>query len=261
MERRFFFLPVFAVFCAVLLTPANAAVEKGHYLIYEGINTQMTVLWQLDDTYTQLTPMTISTDASDKPQSKVWTHDGLWWTVLPNSSGTFLWRLDGTRWTNILKLSSYTDTRADVKVSGNVVHILLYRGISSELVSAEYVSATRAYQLWTERSTTSSVQLDSGGETATLDIDSTGRMWVGFDTSSEIRVRYSDWPYSNWTAVPITIASGVNADDICVVTAMPDASMGVLWSNQNARRFGFRVHTDGTDPTVWSDEATVRETC
>ena len=32
----------------VLLGAVNAAVEKGPYLIYDGVNTEMTVLWQLD---------------------------------------------------------------------------------------------------------------------------------------------------------------------------------------------------------------------
>ena len=32
----------------VFFWPVHAAVEKGPYLIYDGVNTEMTVLWQLD---------------------------------------------------------------------------------------------------------------------------------------------------------------------------------------------------------------------
>lgn len=28
--------------------------------------------------------------------------------------------------------------------------------------------------------------------------------------------------------------------------------IGVFWSNQNTKRFGFKYHTDGTDPSAWS---------
>jgi hypothetical protein len=35
------------------------------------------------------------------------------------------------------------------------------------------------------------------------------------------------------------------------VVALPNATVGVLWSNQNTKRFGFRVHEDSSDPTVW----------
>lgn len=252
MNGRLTFLAFLVFALGFAASGADAAVRKGPYLFYDGTNIDMTVLWQVDSLHTQLTPMPISASTGEKPQSKVWSHDGLWWAVLPNASGTYLWRLDGTAWTSVLLLSDDTDTRADVKVVGEVVHILLYRGVESWLVSVEYVPGLQTYQAWTIRSYNSPISLESGGETATIDIDSTGRMWVAFDTSFEIRVRYSDSPYDDWTAIPITLASGVNADDICVVTALPNGTIGVLWSNQNTRRFGFRVHTDGTDPTIWS---------
>ncbi|OQP58867.1 T9SS type A sorting domain-containing protein [Niastella populi] len=65
-------------------------------------------------------------------------------------------------------------------------------------------------------------------------------------------VRWSNAPYSTWSA-PITIATGAVSEDICAVTALP-GKIGVLWSNQNTRRFGFKTHTDGADPAVWSDD-------
>jgi hypothetical protein len=41
---------VLAIFLTVAIAPVDAAVLKGPYLIYEGTNTEMTVLWQLDST-------------------------------------------------------------------------------------------------------------------------------------------------------------------------------------------------------------------
>ena len=38
-----------SAFVLVHFVAANAAVEKGPYLIYDGVNTEMTVLWQLDN--------------------------------------------------------------------------------------------------------------------------------------------------------------------------------------------------------------------
>ena len=60
-------------------------------------------------------------------------------------------------------------------------------------------------------------------------------------------------PYSSFSG-PVTLATGVAADDIGVVTALPNGQIGVLWSNQNTRLFGFRVHSDGADPSVWSTD-------
>jgi hypothetical protein len=50
MKPRFAFLSVLAIFLTVAIAPVDAAVLKGPYLIYEGTNTEMTVLWQLDST-------------------------------------------------------------------------------------------------------------------------------------------------------------------------------------------------------------------
>ena len=49
------------------------------------------------------------------------------------------------------------------------------------------------------------------------------------------------------------IATGINDDDICAVTAF-DGKIGVLWSNQNTQRFGFKYHIDGADPSIWSTD-------
>ncbi|MCH2663301.1 T9SS C-terminal target domain-containing protein, partial [bacterium] len=39
--------------------------------------------------------------------------------------------------------------------------------------------------------------------------------------------------------------------DICVITSLQDGSVGVLWSNQNAQRYGFRRHVGSSNPDEW----------
>ena len=125
----------------------------------------------------------ISANTGEKPQSKTWEHDGSWWAVMPSSSpsGTWLWKLasDGS-WTNELQLSTETGTHADVKHVGSVAHILLYDS-TPQLVSVEYV--TGSYQLWSTRPTATSISLPDS-EIATIDIDSTGRMWLATESGS-----------------------------------------------------------------------------
>lgn len=201
---------------------------------------------------TNLAPLTSQPDATKgRPQAKVFTNAGRHWAIIANATGTHLWRLDGTSWTHILRLST-RNTRADCIVAGNVTHILLFGGKNSELVSVEYVAATNTYQPWTPRKTKADLVLDDGVETATLALDGTGRMWVASDAVTDIRVRYSDAPYTTWSA-PVTIASGINEDDVCAVIAMPrTGQIGVLWGNQQTRRFGFKTHTNEQEPAVWS---------
>ncbi len=195
-----------------------------------------------------LQDLSVSENTGEKPQSKVWEHAGQWYSVVPSSGGTSIYRLDGTSWTQELQLSGNNNIHADVKVDGDVTHILLFDDSSSQLASVEYAGGR--YQLWSERPSLVNINL-GGVETATLDIDSTGRMWVAGDDSGSVHVWYADGVYSSWSA-PVTIATGIKSDDICAVTALPDGTIGVLWSDQSDDRFGFRVHVDGASPTEWS---------
>ncbi len=190
----------------------------------------------------------------EKPQSKTWHYDGKWWAVFPTNGNTYLWRLDGTNWTNILLLAA-GNAHADCKVVDNITHVLLYKGVSSELLSLEYVAANSIYKLWTTRPASVPVSLDASVETATIDVDNTGRMWLASDGSTTINVRWSESPYSTWSS-PVTVASGINSDDIGAVICLPGKT-GVFWSNQSSsiKRFGFKTINTGADPSVstnWS---------
>ena len=210
-------------------------------------------------TSTPLTRIVISTTTADKPQSKVWRHDGRWWTVLASTNitpaGTWLWRLgtDG-RWTNVLRLSASTTARVDVKPVGELAHVFLFDLGASALVSVEYDAGAQTYALWAVRPTATPLAL-STSETATVDTDTTGRLWLATELGSTISVYYSDFPYTAFEG-PVSIAH-VNSDDISVIFAVPTPApprVGIFWSNQSTQRFGFRLHVDGADPLVWSPD-------
>ena len=205
-------------------------------------------LWDALD-QTEVAPMAISASTGEKPQSKVWEHGGDWWSVLPDNSGTWLWRLDGDAWSPVVQLTNNTGTASDVKVVGELAHVLLFQGSSSQFVTLEY--GPSGYGFWSAQPNVLDIGLGSGVETATIDVDSTGRLWVAYDRSSTIEVRYADGLYNSFSA-PITVASGITSDDICSIIAMPGGTVGLFWSNQNSKRFGFRTHVDGTNPNTWT---------
>ncbi len=193
-------------------------------------------------------------DTRENPQAKSWFYAGKWWCVVPaGSNGTQIFRLDGTTWTPVLKLLS-SGSRADCWVVGDVVHFLLYKGASANayISSAQYDAATGTYKFWSKRAANVTLSMPAGSETATLTVDGQGRMWVASAGVADVQVWYSDAPYTSWSA-PITIASGINDDDICAITKLP-GKIGVFWSNQNTKRFGFKTHTDGSSPTEWSSD-------
>lgn len=203
-------------------------------------------------TITPLHPLPAIYDATKgKQQAKVFTHAGRHWSIFADQTGTHLWRLDDTRWTQMLTLT-HKEARADCITDGNVTHILLFRGRHSELVSVEYVPEGITYQPWSLRNTKVDIELDDGVETASITRDGTGRLWLATDAVTDINVRWSEAPYTHWSA-PITVASGVDDDDVGALIYMPAARQtGLLWGNQVTERFGFRTHADGAAPAAWS---------
>ncbi|MEI6945623.1 T9SS type A sorting domain-containing protein [Paraflavisolibacter sp. H34] len=202
--------------------------------------------------FNDIAPLPIASHTGQKPQSKVWSYAGKWWTVLSTYEGTKVYRLDGASWTEIIRVASSKNAKADVQVVGSVVHMLLFRGGSSNsyLVSLEYDPVTGKYKLWSKRSQNMTIVFEEDTETATMTLDGNGRMWIASDGTSEINMRWSDSPYTTWSA-PVVIATGIGTDDICAVTTLP-GKIGVMWSNQLTQRFGFRTHTNGTDPALWT---------
>lgn len=222
--------------------------------------------------FTSVTPLTafpITSETKDKPQAKTWKYAGKWWSVLPYASnGVMLLRLDNGTWTNTLTIRATETGRADCWVVGDLVHILLYKGASqnSSLTTVQYDPATGKYKFWPQRPGNVTIVFPPNSETATIVVDTQGRMWAASDGYNsvtqvhEITIRWSDAPYTTWSA-PVVIASGVQDDDICAIAAIPNlGKIGVFWSNQNSKKFGFRTHTDGAEPADWlADEMPASE--
>ena len=208
------------------------------------------------ETWTTLPTITTSDTTGEKPQSKVWFYGHTWWAALPTTAvapnGTWLFRLEANNtWTPVLQLTSLKG-KADTKSIGNITHVLVAGTSTSQLVSIEYVPASNNYQPWSVRPTPTTVYV---GETGTIDIDSTSRMWLATDSPSAVEMYYSDYPYSTFSG-PVYLATDTGSGQITAIAALPNNTIGVFWSNFAAQRYGFRAHVDGTDPTVWlADEA------
>jgi hypothetical protein len=200
-----------------------------------------------------LTGFTTTTTTAEKPQSKAWNQAGFWWTVQADSTGTWVWRLDGTTWTQVLQVSASTTARADVRNAGNVTHILLHttNDTTAELASIELVAGgTPSQQAWSVRPTNVTVSLANNVKTATIEMDISGRMWVAYDGTSSVFVRYADSDYSTWSSA-ITLGTGITSDDIAAISRVGNYGIGVMWSNQNDDRFHFRFHSYLQGATVW----------
>ena len=226
--------------------------EQSRELLFEQLETRALLATTVASIQT-LQNFNITSNVGEKPESKVWKQDGRWFGVFSDTVGTHVYRLDGNVWTKTLQISTDVGIMADVKTVGNVTHIFMEKDLDSKLASIQFVpGAVPTYQMWSQRPTLTSVPLATIVEAATIDIDTTGRMWVSYDEQiSKIQVKYSDYPYTTFSS-PIVIAPNVFFDDLSSIIALPGGKIGVMWSDQNAERFGFRVHVDGADPNTWS---------
>ena len=206
------------------------------------------------ETWTTLPTIPTSDDTSTTVQSKVWFHGHTWWAVLPTgtpSNGSWLFRLEANNtWTPVLRVSSMKG-RADTKASGNLTHVLIV-GSNAQVVTIEYVPELQTYRLWPENPTPASVFV---GETGSLEVDSTGRLWLATDHFNWVYVYYADYPYSSFTG-PIILTEETGLGDVNQIVSFPNNTIGVFWGNGVVEHFGFRVHVDGTDPTVWLADET-----
>ncbi len=193
----------------------------------------------------------------EKPQSKLWYHDGSYWCILRGPSGLAFYEKVGTAWVRgtftgaVLQSSG----NADVKWSGTTLSVLVYAG-TSKLYEYTYNTTLRIWVPAVGFPVT--VPNPSGSETMVLERDSSGRQWTAVEGGSKINVYYStSADHRTWSQTPVVLQSGVNADDICSVVAFGGNKIGVFWSDQNRDEFGFRVHNDSDAPTSWSAEESV----
>jgi hypothetical protein len=207
-------------------------------------------------TVNAITPFEIGNDTQHKPQGKTWFHDGIWWSAISVGGTTKLYRLVGTAWVYVIDIYS-SGGRADTWVKDNLTFVFIHRdgNLESALIVLEYNDAADTYARRNQPATVLSIQFDD--ETATIALDGNNRLWltsavagVAGAATKDVKVWYSDAPYSAWSG-PVTIATGIAADDISAITKLP-GQVGVMWSDQVTGKFYFRTHTDGAAADTWS---------
>ncbi len=216
----------------------------------------------------------VAEPTGDKTESKLWVHDGSWWGVLyDNTAGEYrIHRLDPATqtWVNTgPTVDAREDSRADVLWDGTKLYVATGTTVVSEWGSpptAEQLAAGSAELLrFSYNPILKTYTQDLGfpvtiragsAESMTLAKDSTGRLWITFTRDSKVWVNHSnasgggdaDWgePF-----VPAVAGTAVDYDDISAIIAFGGDKVGLMWSNQDDRRFYFAVHNDGDPADVW----------
>ncbi|MHB0923438.1 MAG: hypothetical protein ACYC3H_05685 [Bellilinea sp.] len=209
-----------------------------------------------------------SAPTGQKPQSKLWFQDGIWWGILYNktTSAFEIYSLDWSSqtWqsTGVL-VDSRPRTSADVLWTGDQLFIasamnpnltvpdkkLYVKQFSYDAISKTYALVSYT-ELW-----------GFAVESVVIDIDTTGTLWATFTDYDQsgvmsVFVAHTQGNQSNWTTpyvLPISGADNLAVDDISTLVAY-NGKIGVLWSNQVTGDINFAYHLDGAgdDATDWT---------
>ena len=203
----------------------------------------------------------------EKPQSKLWFHDGSWWASMFNSMTTDyeIYRLDSGQWTSTgTKIDERSSSGADVLSTGDTLYVATAGNSPTtsthgpRVLRYHYDAAARRYVL----DAGFPVTVTTGGmEAVVLDRDSTGTLWITYTRDSTVYVAHSTSDDATWTApypLPANGAAGLTADDISTVVAY-GSRIGVMWSNQTDMTMYFAYHQDGDSDQAWTTTIAARD--
>lgn len=195
---------------------------------------------------------------ADKPQSKLWYADHSWWAILPDVTGPTLWKRAETGWSEIPQVREKlkgVPGRADVWAEETRVTAVGVDDSSLTVFRLEKLPGNES-QHWNTRILAVLLPPVAGTiETATIGREESGLWWVAATSGASVCVWHSADNGHIW-GKPYILASGIDADDICVVTPLAEGT-GVIWSDQVRDAVVMRVHRNGNAPGSWDKEILV----
>jgi PKD repeat protein len=215
----------------------------------------------------------------DKPESKLWWNDGIWWAdMFDSTSGRWhIFRLDRST-------ETWADTGTQIDARANTLSDALWDGrhlyvashvvtISTDTETTSSLPNQPAYLYRFSYSTsTQSYTLDSGfpvtittwsSESMTIDEDSTGVIWATWTQVSGSAGNYTNAVYVNNSAagdastwgtpfvLPVGSVANPSPDDISALVSYKDDYIGLLWPNQRTGNVYWAVHHDGDPVGTW----------
>jgi uncharacterized repeat protein (TIGR02543 family) len=206
-----------------------------------------------------------SMPTGEKPQSKLWWNDGIWWGSLwdpgPKTHTIHRFNLATQSWTSTgTAIDSRANAKADALWDGQRLYIVSQVFTHSPgpttpsngglLYRYSYNSASKSYSL--DAGFPVSVN-SSISETLVLAKESTGKLWVTWTEGGKVKVNRSladDLTWGTPFDLPVQ-GTDTKIDDISSVLAFGGNKIGIMWSNQNDKTTYFAVHHDGDADEVW----------
>jgi hypothetical protein len=209
----------------------------------------------------------------EKPESKLWWNDGIWWGSLyhPASNGYHIYRFQPATqsWQDTgTALDTRTSSRADVLWDSGAqkLYVASHSFTTNAKPSTSSSNWGRLYR-YSYNPSTQTYSKDAGfpvsitrspSEALTLAKDSTGTLWVTYVEAGKVMVNHSNGDDAQW-GTPFVLpgsatATSVDTDDISAIISFDGNKIGVMWSNEDTSSFYFAIHEDGTSDSTWQVE-------
>lgn len=200
----------------------------------------------------------------DKPESKLWFNDGIWWGVMwdPNDAIYRIYRFDaGTQcWSSVgPNVDERPESAQDCLWDGSKLYVASRAKLSHDTATGP--KNARLYR-YSYNPGTKTYTLDSGfpvtfndekTETLVLVKDSTGQLWATWTKSGKVwinRTLGNDLTWGNPFLLPVQ-GGDADSDDISAMIAFDGNKIGVMWSNQVDKKGYFAVHRDSNSDLDW----------
>lgn len=192
--------------------------------------------------------------SADKPQSKLWRHDGSWWALMRNP---------GNRVTvhELRADQTWRDTGSVVDDRGSSAGDALFEDGRVYVASVTSSGTLRVYRMSYAAGTRTYTRdagfpvtiTDGGSESTTIARDGAGRLWVTYTQASRVMMAYTTTSEAAWSQpTPVPVPDNVvAADDISAVLSFGGRT-AIMWSDQQSAAFRFAVHADADPPGTWS---------
>lgn len=210
-----------------------------------------------------------NTPSGEKPESKLWWNDGVWWGSLisPDAAQYRIHRFDAAA-------QAWVDTGTALDTRANSRADVLWDQASQRLYVVSHVLSTNARATaanqwgrlfrYTYNSTTKQYTLDPGfpvnvtrgnAEALTIAKDINQRLWVTCVQDGKVKINWSlsdDWEWGVPIDLPVSATDAtVSTDDISAILAFGNGNVGVMWSNQLTGKIYFAFRRDTNPPDVW----------
>ena len=203
----------------------------------------------------------VTNPTGEKPQSKLWFNDGVWWGSLFNRA-TEEYRIYRYDWpahtwndTGTL-IDERNSSKADTLWDGSHLYVVsagtdkTNTSHGARVLRYSYDPVTKNYTL--DQGFPVTITSVGAGDGIVLDKDTSGKLWVTYEQNNQIYVNRTLNDDRTWGTPFVLPVDGTNvsSDDTSAVVAF-DGQIGVMWSNQIDDAMYFATHADGEPDNAW----------